>query len=259
MKRGRTPFPKGLEGGRPFSFLATVVHATGGMARRPRRLPGGFVFHVFNRSARKLTLFESPSEYWDFLAVLAEAQERVPMRLVSYCVMPNHWHLVAWPAADGELSRFMAWLTTTHAVRWRQRRDAVGQGVVYQGRFKAVPVQRDGHFLSLCRYVERNPVRAGLVTRAEQWPWSSANPGAPDELRPALSPWPVERPADWRERVNTPEPEEITEALRSSLIRGRPWGSSDWQAEVTRTQGVAWPRRPVGRPRPAHKMGYDPF
>ena len=95
------------------------------------------------------------------------------MRLLAYCVMPNHWHLVVWPHQDGALSRFMNWLTLTHTQRWHQHRHSVGEGHVYQGQFKSFPVETNEYFLVVCRYVERNAVRAGLVERAEQWRWSS--------------------------------------------------------------------------------------
>src|SRR5436189_3540964 len=134
------------------------------MARNPRIAPGGFVYHVLNRSVARLPLFETDDDYRAFLRVLAEAQTRHPTRLLGYCLMPNHWHLVLWPRADGDLSRFMHWLTMTHTQRWRHHRRLVGLGPLYQGRFKSFPVQTDAHLLVLLRYVERNPLRANLVT-----------------------------------------------------------------------------------------------
>src|SRR5208337_3088457 len=94
-------------------------------------------------------------------------------RLLAYCVMPNHWHLIVWPRQDGELSRFVGWLTLTHTQRWHAQRHTRGSGHVYQGRFKSFPVQGDEHFLTACRYVERNALRANLVERAEAWRWCS--------------------------------------------------------------------------------------
>ena len=116
--------------------------------------------------------------------------------------MPNHWHLVVWPEHDGDLSKFMHLLTSTHAQRWNAQRQLSGVGAVYQGRFKAIAVQRDSHFLRVCRYVERNPVRAGIVSRAEEWRWSSLWRRCNYCDADALSPGPVRFPADWVERVN---------------------------------------------------------
>ena len=145
------------------------------MPRRPRRTAGGEVYHVLNRDAGRVTLFHAGGHYAAFERVLAEAAARFPgVGLLTYCVMPNHWHLVLWPRADGELSAFMNWLTLTQ--RYHHAHHLVGHGAIYQGRFKSFPVQVAGdvdlHFLALCRYVERNALRAGLVPRAEDWRWS---------------------------------------------------------------------------------------
>lgn len=144
------------------------------MGRPLRTAPGGMVYHVLNRANARMTLFEDDGDYAGFERVLAQACERVSMRLLAYCVMPNHWHLVVWPRQDGALARFMNWLTLTHTQRWHQHRHSVGDGHVYQGRFKSFPVETNEYLLTVCRYVERNPVRAGFVERAEPWRWSSA-------------------------------------------------------------------------------------
>ena len=144
------------------------------MGRPLRAASGNDVYHVLNRANARRTLFEDDGDYAAFERVLVQACERLSMRLLAYCVMPNHWHLVAWPRQDGDLSRFMNWLTLTHTQRWHQHRHTVGEGHVYQGRFKSCPVETNEYLLSVCRYVERNPVRAGLVERALDWRWSSA-------------------------------------------------------------------------------------
>jgi putative transposase len=119
-------------------------------------------------------VFEDAQAYRSFMRALQEGQERTSIRLLAYCVMPNHWHFVLWPKADGELTRFLRWLTHTHTMRWHAQHHTSGTGHLYQGRFKAFPVQSDEHLLAVLRYVERNAVRANLVKRAEDWTWSSA-------------------------------------------------------------------------------------
>jgi putative transposase len=131
------------------------------------------VYHVLNRANGRQTLFTQEADYTAFERVLAEAVQRVDMRLLAYCIMPNHWHLVLWPRGDGDVSRCIGWLTLTHTQRWHAYHHTTGAGHLYQGRFKSFPVQTDAHFLTVCRYVERNPVRAGLVLRAECWRWGS--------------------------------------------------------------------------------------
>jgi putative transposase len=191
-----------------------------------------------------MTLFEDDGDYIAFERVLAQACHRVAMRLLAYCVMPNHWHLVVWPRADGDLSRFMNWLTLTHTQRWHQHRNSVGNGHVYQGRFKSFPVETSEYLLTVCRYVERNPVRAGLVERAEHWPWSSAA----SSKNAGLHPWPIPRPERWAEWVNADERLEEVEALRRSVVKGQPFGSESWvQQSVTRWK-LGMTLRERGRP-----------
>ena len=84
-----------------------------------------------------MTIFEKDCDYEAFERVLTEAVNRSKMRLLSYCLMPNHWHLVLWPHVDGQLSTFAGWLTLTHTQRWHAHRQSTGRGHVYQGRFKS--------------------------------------------------------------------------------------------------------------------------
>jgi hypothetical protein len=93
------------------------------------------------------------------------------MRVLAYCLLNNHFHLILRPHNDGDLSRWMQWLLTSHVRRYHRHYHSSGH--VWQGRFKAFPVQDDDHPLTVIRYVERNPLRANLVKYAERWPWSS--------------------------------------------------------------------------------------
>jgi putative transposase len=180
-----------------------------------------------------LALFEKEADYAAFEKVLAEAFERLPMRLVTYCLMPNHWHLVLWPARDGQLSSFMQWLTTTHMRRWHAHRGTRGTGPVYQGRFKSFPIEQDGHFLTVCRYVERNALRAKLVERAEDWRWCGLGRRRRKDVDSswlmARGDWPVVPPRNWRAVVNRAETEAELQVLRQSVNRGRPFGEAVWQ------------------------------
>ena len=129
--------------------------------------------------------------------------------MLAYCVMSSHWHLVLWPQADGELSRFTAWLTLTHTQRWHAHRHSAGRGHLDQGRFKSFPVQDDEHFFTVCRYVERNALRANLVRRAEDWRWGSLHrwERGNTKEKSLLAAWPVRRVPNWVEDVNTPQTE----------------------------------------------------
>jgi putative transposase len=141
------------------------------MPRRARSVIGGLVYHVLNRSNGRLTLFRKPADYEAFFRVLDEARQRLPLRILAYCVMSNHWHFLVWPEHDQDkaVSEFFRWLTVTHTQRWHAHHGTSGSGHLYQGRFKSFPVQEDDHFYTVARYVERNALRAGLVKRAEDW------------------------------------------------------------------------------------------
>ncbi len=222
------------------------------MPRIARAASGGVVQHVLNRGNGRMALFEKPADYRAFTALLAEAVDRFPgVRLCGWCLMPNHWHLVPWPSADGELPRFMHWLANAHVRRWRQHWHSVGQGHVYQGRYKAFPVQDDGHYLTLLRYVEANARRADLAGRAADWPWSSlraaglTTPGG----RPLLSPGPLDRPPGWAAAVDEPLAEPTLAAARASVARGRPFGDADWVRHTADRLGLAFTLRGRGRPR----------
>jgi putative transposase len=155
-----------------------------------------------NRGNRKSRIFESPEDYVTFLAALADAAERTVVRLVAFCLMPNHWHLVLWPYRGSEISTYMQIVMNSHLRDLLERHNLSGLGHVYQGRHRNHPIHNDLHFLNVCRYVEANAQRAGLVERAEEWPWSSLVCPGPDPEINLLSPWPVRRPADWLEQVN---------------------------------------------------------
>ncbi len=219
------------------------------MPRRPKPAVEGLVFHLLNRSAKRATLFEDARDYDAFVDALRAGTARLPISVYAYCVMPNHWHLVASSPINAGISRFMHWLTTTHARRWQLSKRKSGEGAVYQGRYRAVPVSTDRHFLWLCRYVERNALRASLVTRAEDWPWSSLAHRSKICDAEWLSPWPILPPQDWTDYVNRPQSATEVEAIRTALARGEPWGKPDWRTHLKELSCGGSDRRPRGRPR----------
>lgn len=222
------------------------------MGRPYRTALGGYVYHMLNRANGRLPIFQKDGDYAAMERILAEALAHVPgMRLLAYCLMPNHWHLVVWPQRDGELSDFGHWLTLTHTQRWHAHYHDVGTGHLYQGRFKSFPVCADEHLLQVCRYVERNALRAGLVARAEAWPWGSLWQRAlrPRPAKAILSAWPLEIPSDWVKEVNRPQTEAELEALRRSVQRGQPYGEEGWAKRVAVRLGLESTLRARGRPR----------
>ena len=212
------------------------------MARKPRSSQGGYCYHVLNRGNARKTVYFKDGDYIAFLNVLKEASEHTPMRLLAYCLMPNHFHLVLQPYHDGDLSNYMAWLMTAHIRRYHQHYHSSGH--LWQGRFRDFPIQEDEHLLTVLRYVERNPLRANLVERAEDW--SSAGPvwgGVP-----LLDSAPVRRPTDWLQFVNEPQTDKEVERLRECTQRRRPFGAAPWQKVTAVNLGLEASLRPRGRP-----------
>ena len=230
------------------------------MPRKTRTLFGGFCYHIINRGNGRAQVFHGEADYREFVKLMAAAAgerlaPRLAPRLLAYCLMPNHVHLVLWPREDGEVSRWMQWLMTAQVRRHHRRHGSDGH--LWQGRFKAFPIQRDEHLLSVLRYVERNPLRAKLVAHAEDWPWSSlgtanaagADAGRFDEvLAPPLHAGPLPRPANWSEWVNEAEPPGQLAALRHSVNRGTPWGGADWARRTAARLGIESSLHPRGRP-----------
>ena len=221
------------------------------MGRALRVTPGDTVYHVLNRANGRQALFDDEGDYAAFARELAEAQQRVSMRLLAYCLMPNHWHLVLWPLRDGDLSRFMAWLTLTHTQRWHAHRHTTGNGHLYQGRFKSFLVQTDAHLLTVCRYVERNALRTHLVERAEHWRWGSLwrRESGQGSTGLRVDDGPIARPAHWMEWVNAAETEPELRAVRQSVVRSQPFGETSWVEAMVDQLCLHTTQRPQGRPK----------
>lgn len=221
------------------------------MPRRSLGDAGGVVFHVLNRSVRGERLFSSDADYGAFQRVLTEALTRIPIRLLAYCLMPNHWHLVVWPERD-EIPRFMHWLTMTHAKRWHRVHGSEGTGHLYQSRYVAVPVQGDHHLITLLRYVERNALRGNLVSRAEEWRWGSLWQRCNSCHEVPLASWPFLQPDDWLDFVNRPEGHLDLDKIRVASRTRQPLGDDHWVEDAARRHRIS--RRGPGRPPGRHRV-----
>jgi putative transposase len=221
------------------------------MPRTARASVGNVCNHALNRGNGRARVFHNDADYRAFIDLLAQAAERVSMRVPAFCLMPNHFHLLLWPRHDRDLSRFMQWLLTSHVRRHHRKRRTTGH--VWQGRFKAFPIQQDAHFLTVCRYVERNPLRAGLVDRAERWPWSSLGLASLRDAPTIPGTAPIDRTRDWTTRVNRPESPAELKALRHCIARGAPYGAPTWAARIADRLGLQSAINPRGRPRKEQK------
>ena len=219
------------------------------MPRQARTAPGGIVYHALNRGNGRNELFRKPEDYSAFERIMIAAMKRSPIRLLAYCLMPNHWHMVLWPNNDGEMTEFLRWLTLTHSQRLHAHRHTTGYGHIYQGRFKSFPIEEDESLLKVVRYVERNALRANLVERAQDWRWSSLWRRLNGDRESLLSTWPIDMPSDWVGWVNGAQSIAEVEALRNSVNRGTPYGSEAWTMRIAKMFGLERTLHPRGRPR----------
>ncbi len=222
------------------------------MPRCKRICPAGYVFHVLNRAVARLTIFEKPDDYAAFMRVVEQTWEIVPLPIFAMVAMPNHWHFVVRPDSDSQVSEFFRRLSVTHTMRWHAHYQTSGTGHLYQGRFKSFPVQEDQHLLAVMRYVERNPLRAGLVVAAEDWQWSSA--WARQQIRSRRPAWLTlpgdpRLPRQWRAWVNKPQNEAEEQAIQQCLRRGSPLGTDRWRKQSVARLGLETTVRPRGRPK----------
>ena len=212
---------------------------------------GDHVYRVLNRANARATIFAKKTYYESFETTLEEAKERTGMRILSYCVMPNHWHLVVYPKKDGNLAKFVNWLTLTHTQRWHAAHNTIGQGHLYQGRYKSFLCEEDAHFIQLARYVERNPLRAKLVGRAEDWQWGSLwrrIHGTPAQKK-LLDEWPVPVPKGYLRLVHEPQSSDEVEAMCIAINRGSPYGSEVWRNTAIKKFDLEATIRARGRPK----------
>jgi len=218
------------------------------MPRTARSIVGGYCYHVINRGNNQAALFHERADYAAFLSLITETQQQVELPILAACLMPNHVHLVVRPERDGDLTIWTHRLFTTHVRRHHRKYQSTGR--LWQGRFKAFPIEQDRHLITVMRYVERNALRAGLVARAEHWHWGSLRWRLMQgSWRIELAQSPVPLPANWETYVNQPQTLAEIESIRTCIQRQRPFGTENWVEREARTLGLLQSVAPLGRPR----------
>ncbi|MDO5581143.1 MAG: transposase [Planctomycetia bacterium] len=186
-------------------------------------------------------------------------QLRVPIRIIAWCIMPNHWYLVLSPESDQDVSEYMRLVSITHVQRWHAFHKTSGTGALYQGRFKACAVEESEYLQTVLRYIEWNPLRANLAERADQWRWSSLRSRLGFSFtssvnQPRLSLLPIALPRNWEEYVQLPQTEKERERfelarIRKSVETGLPCGEEDWLKRTVKLLGLESLISPKGRPK----------
>ena len=221
------------------------------MPRQARMSVKDTVYHVINRANNRTQIFNTKADYQHFEKLLTEARELTDMRILSYSIMPNHWHLLLYPHTDTALKEFMSWLTSTHVRQYRTKSDTIGYGHLYQDRYKSFPTESNTYAQTLIRYIEQNPLRAKLVTKAEDWQWSSLwrRERGNEQEKKLLAPLPFDLPTNYIASVNEILIEEKLNNIRNSVNKGTPYGSDAWQEAMIETHDLKHTTRGVGRPK----------
>lgn len=217
------------------------------MPRIPRGLADDSIYHVINRGNGGQVVFQKDKDYEAFVNLMKEAKIRYAVKIFAYCLMPNHFHIVVMPHQSEDLSKWMQWLLTSHVRRFHKHYGTSGH--IWQGRYKSFLIQKDSHLLTVLKYVESNPLRAGLVNSANNWLWSSHRESIHKGGHLLIDEVPVELPKEWSKFVNESIAEKELEKLRQSVSRQSPYGDSLWQVDVSKTFGLESTIRPKGRPR----------
>jgi putative transposase len=221
------------------------------MPRQSRNDVSGEVYHVINRANARISIFESGGDFDAVIASLEETLKMIPLEIFSFCIMSNHWHFAVRSRFDGDLGRFFGKFTQKFTQRWHKYHQTVGSGHLFQGRFKSFLVQTDSYFIQLMKYIEANPLRAGMVPKAEEWKWGSLylrinNVGMANDI---LKPWPVGMPNDYLLSVNEPLRKVFLDQVRNSVVRGRPLGTMEWVQKKVDDYGLESTIREPHRPK----------
>ena len=220
------------------------------MARLARVVVAGVAHHVTQRGNRRQQVFFSDDDYAAYRDLLAQGCQAAGVAVWAYCLMPNHVHMILVPADADGLRRALAETHRRYSRRINLRED--WRGYLWQGRFASVAMD-EGHLLSAARYVELNPVRAGLAGRAQDWQWSSARAhlAGRDDAVAQTQPL-LDRVPDWGDFLAGGLSEAERLALRSGERTGRPLGSADFVEGLEETLGRRLAR---GKPGPKGNPG----
>ncbi len=218
------------------------------MSRPLRIVVPGVPHHITQRGNRGQEVFFNGDDRQRYIVWLGECATKRGVKIWAYCLMPNHVHLVAVPASPNALGETLRDLQMRHAQRVNT--DHGWEGHLWQGRYFSCPLD-NAHLWEAVRYVERNPLRAGLVEQAQDFPWSSAAPHCGMRSDPALS-WDLpllKTITDWAGWLRLPEDPQRVRTLRARTTTGRPCGSEAFVKELETVAGRALQARPRGRPR----------
>lgn len=217
------------------------------MSRTARIVAPGIPHHIVQRGHNRSAVFATAADYRSYLRALFMCRDELEVKVRAYCLMTNHVHLIVDPGDDAlRLSRLMQRLAARHTIRMNKQLSRTG--TVWEGRFHCSPIETDRYLLACCRYVELNPVRAGIVRRPDQYPWSSYR----DRMKPkgetridldvcfmGLARDPVVRRERYSALISAGTPLDELELFRSAVRRNR--FSGDERTAQSMAKRFGWP------------------
>jgi len=232
------------------------------MPRRPRFFVANVPYHVIQRGNNKDVIFRNNGDYLFFLSILKEAKLKYPCFMYSYCLMPNHFHLLIQPSEKDNISFLMKFLGDKYVFYINKKYNR--SGTLWEGRFRSSLIDREQYFLACLRYIEMNPVRACLVKAPELYRWSSYRFRAFGEKNHILDldQWYIslgenstKQQMNYRRFINDSVLESKIEVIREMTQRGGIAGSDKFKNEIEKILGKKIIIRLPGRP---SKTGSDP-
>ena len=226
------------------------------MPRRPRFVLPGVAHHVTQRGNHQQNVFLTNRNRARYLEILAEHSHRHDLRILGWCLMTNHIHLIAIPGTEESMSLALGEAHSRYTLEVNRQQQWSGH--LWQGRFHSSPLE-EAHLMAALRYVDQNPVRAAMVLRACDWPWSSALAHTDAAARAPLLDWPWARwlkearlgdwdYADWNARLAGEQPPQELDRIRRSTKLGAPLGGDAFVEKLEQMAGRRLRVWPQGRP-----------
>ena len=218
------------------------------MPRVARIIAKDYPYHVTQRGNYRQTVFESDADYRQYLTWLKEYSEKYSLDIWAYCLMSNHVHFVCVPRDDNSLARTLNTLHMRYSQYYNRKKGITGH--LWQGRYFS-SILDDTHLYAAIRYVENNPVRAGIVREPEDYTWSSARGHCGIVSDGILSDTChlCDEIDDWPRYLREDESAEVVERLKVNIMSGRPCGDEDFRKSIEAVVGRSLNIRPRGRPR----------
>jgi len=257
-KRGQTHF--GKRGQTHFQENRALLSALSFMPRRPRFVLPDVPHHVTQRGNNRQDVFFSDQDRFHYLEFLRESCLRYELRVLAWCLMTNHVHLIVIPATRRSLALGLGQAHSQYALELNRMRKRVGH--LWQNRFFSCPLE-PSHLMAAMAYVELNPVRAAMAEQAWDWPWSSALAHVSESPLGELLDWPWRAwmeearlgawdPAGWKASLASDHAAGQADLVRRATRLGEPLGSEDFVKRLERKAGRRLRVFPKGRPPGAH-------